>query len=318
MASELRPDVLTMDIHMPILNGLDATEQIMSTCPTPIVIISSTTRIHDVEWAMKALQAGALTLLMKPIGPNVPNFATTAKELIETVKAMAAVKVVGRRNRLDAQNKSVKTTPPTASRAVRAVAIAASTGGPPALLQVLSCLPVDFPAPILIVQHIADGFTDGFVSWLDVSLPLSVKQAEQTERLQPGVVYVAPENRHLGVKGNGDALLSSEQPIGGFCPSATFLFESVGRVFGRSSIAVILTGMGNDGVAGLDTLRSRGGYVIAQDEDSCVVYGMPGAANQAGVVDVTLPLDQIGAAVLRQQTFVPIAEAANSNINHCW
>jgi two-component system chemotaxis response regulator CheB len=183
-------------------------------------------------------------------------------------------------------------------RGVRAVAIAASTGGPPALLQVLSSLPSDFPAPILIVQHIAEGFTDGFVSWLDSAAPLHVKIAEQQEGLQPGVVYVAPENRHLGVSGGAKILLSNDEPIGGFRPSANYLFDSVGRTFRRHSIGVILTGMGDDGVTGLATLRSCGGYVIGQDEESCVVYGMPGAANHAGVVDVSLHPEQICHAIV--------------------
>ncbi len=299
LVDELRPDVVTMDIHMPILNGLDATRKIMSTCPTPIVIVSATTLIHDVQWALKALQAGALTLLAKPAGPSTPGFDASARELIETVKAMAEVKVVRRRDRVPTVTPSEPVPQPEISRRIQAVAIAASTGGPPALLQVLSCLPVDFPAPILIVQHISAGFTDGFITWLDAALPLTVKIAEQHERLQAGVVYVAPEQQHLGVRGGGEVLLADTEVIGGFRPSATYLFESVGRLFRRNSLGVILTGMGNDGLAGLTTLKSCGGYIIAQDQDTSVVFGMPGEASKAGIVDAQLPLDQIGREIMR-------------------
>ncbi len=307
LTDELHPDVVTMDIHMPVLNGLEATAQIMAQCPTPIVIVSATTLVHDVEWAMSALQAGALTLLMKPSGPNTPGFDAAAKELVETVKAMAGVKVVRRRDRaapraqfeLQVEPEVEPSVTPAVTRGIRVIAMAASTGGPPALLKILSCLPADFPVPVLIVQHIASGFTEGFVTWLDVALPLSVKMAEQHERLRGGVVYVAPENQHLGVAGGRQILLSDAGRIGGFRPSATHLFESVGRMYHKQSIGVILTGMGNDGVDGLCTLKSSGGHVIAQDEQSSVVFGMPGEANKAGIVDALLPLDQICDEIMR-------------------
>lgn len=298
LTEALRPDVLTVDIHMPLMNGMEATRKIMSTCPTPIVIVSASTLVHDVEWAMRALQAGALTLLLKPPGPGAATYAAAAKELVEVVKAMAGVKVVGRRPQPEAvAEQATQRVSPVGGP--RAIAVVASTGGPPAIQTVLSELPPDFAVPILIVQHIAAGFSEGFVAWLDASLRLQVKMAEQQERLQGGVVYVAPENRHLGVTLDGRVLLSTDSPIGGFRPSATYLFESVGRAFKADSVGVILTGMGQDGVAGLRTLRDCGGHVIAQDEDSCVVYGMPMAAKQAGVVHTTLPLDRIGMAILR-------------------
>lgn len=299
MVDRLRPDVVTMDVHMPILNGLDATKKIMSTCATPIVIVSSSTLVNDVQWAMKALQAGALTLLMKPEGPTAPDFVAVSKELTETVKAMAGVKVIRRRNHQPRTTDDPKTISNQNRGALRAVAIAASTGGPPVILQILSCLPADFCAPILIVQHIAAGFSDGFVTWLDNALSLKVKIAQQDEPLQDGVVYVAPEQTHLGVSRRGTVKLSDDPPIGGFRPSATHLFESVGHHYGASSLGIILTGMGNDGVDGLRTLSASGGRVIAQDEESCVVFGMPKEAQNAGFVDVSLPPEEICQAILR-------------------
>ena len=299
LTQRLRPDVITMDIHMPSLNGFDATHRIMSSCPTPIVIVSASTLVHEVEWAMKALQAGALTLLLKPPGPEAPEYDRAARELVDTVKSMADVKVVRRRPPKPAPQPQPQPAPRTPRRRGQVVAIAASTGGPPAIQQVLSALPRDFACPILLVQHIAPGFTAGLVAWLASTLKLEIKIAEAGEALRPGAVYVAPEDQHLGATEKGRVLLSTADPIDGFRPSATFLFDSVGRAYQRSTIAVIMTGMGSDGVDGLYALRKHGGRVIAQDKDSCVIYGMPAAANEAGVVDVSLPPAQIANELLR-------------------
>jgi two-component system chemotaxis response regulator CheB len=179
------------------------------------------------------------------------------------------------------------------------VAIAASTGGPPALQKLLGRLPRDFPAPILLVQHIASQFTGGFAAWLDSVVPLTVKVATAGEPLQPSTVYVAPEQRHLGVSRNGlSVLLSDEPPVGGFRPSGTYLFESVARAFGNAVVGLILTGMGRDGVDGLQALWAAGGMVWAQDEASSVVFGMPGAAVAEGLVDRVLPLHGMASALL--------------------
>lgn len=299
MTRQLQPDLVTVDIHMPRMNGLEATRNIMSTCPTPIVIVSASTLVNDVQWAMQALQAGALTLLLKPPGPGHQQHDSAARELIETVHAMAGVKVVRRRRSLDLPAPE-DAPPPAASSGARIVAVAASTGGPPAIPQVLSALPPDGSAAVLIVQHIAPGFCDGFVSWLDGAVDMQVRAAEQHEPLRGGVAYVAPEGVHLGVTRDGCIQLSKRDPIGGFRPSATHLFHSVAEAYQRDALGVILTGMGDDGVVGLRTIREHGGHVIAQDEESCVVFGMPAAAIRAGVVDATLPLDQIGAAIARR------------------
>ena len=160
-------------------------------------------------------------------------------------------------------------------------------------------LPGDFAAPILVVQHIAPGFTEGFVSWLSSTLPMEIKIAKSGEALRAGAVYVAPEDRHLGASRDGRVLLSSADAIEGFRPSASFLFDSVSRAFQSASIGVIMTGMGCDGVEGLQVLRGNGGRVIAQDKESCVIYGMPAAAAEAGVVDILLPPAQISDELVR-------------------
>jgi two-component system chemotaxis response regulator CheB len=173
------------------------------------------------------------------------------------------------------------------------VASATSTGGPAALQRMLAGLPGGLPAPILVVQHITVGFTDGLAAWLGSISPSRVKVAQEGEPLAAGTVYIAPDDRHLGVSDRGAVALSDAPPIGGFRPSGSHLFESVARAFGPSAVAVIMTGMGEDGVAGLRAVRQAGGRVIAQDEDSSVVFGMPRAAIAAGLAHVVLPLDDI-------------------------
>jgi two-component system chemotaxis response regulator CheB len=181
----------------------------------------------------------------------------------------------------------------------RIVAIAASTGGPAALQVLLSGLPATFPAPILVVQHIGKGFVDGLVTWLNTVSSLKVRVAVAGEPIMPHTVYVAPDDAHLGVVDRGRIGLSRSEPIGGFRPSATYLFDQVARIFGPSATHVILTGMGQDGVEGLKIAAGSGGRVIAQDEASSVVFGMPGAAVAAGVVDSVLPLAAIGGELVQ-------------------
>lgn len=284
LTTRLRPDVVTMDVAMPRMDGLSATREIMIAAPTPVVIVTALTRHADTALAMEALRAGALAVVEKPLGPLDPNFATAATRLKETVRAMSQVKVV--RHFRPAAAPTMNRPPGVRKR--RIVAIAASTGGPAALQAVLSGLPDGFPLPLLLVQHITPGFTASFTDWLGTTCHLRVKLAEHGESLRAGTVYVSPEERHLGVADGHTILLSPAPPLGGFRPSATFLFESVAAVFGAGVIALILTGMGDDGVAGLRHVRRAGGYVLAQDERSCVVYGMPGAAADAGLVHQSL------------------------------
>jgi two-component system chemotaxis response regulator CheB len=297
LTRELRPDLVTMDLHMPRLDGLEATREIMIAVPTPIVIVTGTTRVGEVKESLDTLRVGALDVLVKPPGPRSPGFAAAAAHLVATVKALSQVKVV-RHWRPPAVAPPVPPAPalgPPASGTGRGqiVAIVASTGGPAALQCVLSGLPADFALPILIVQHITPGFVSGLASWLNAASPLHVKVAEPGEPLAPRTAYLAPDHRHLGASGSGTVVLSSSAPIGGFRPSGTLLFESVGRAFGAGAVAVILTGMGDDGVEGLRTVRRAGGRVIAQDETTSTIFGMPRAAIAAGLVDLVQPLPAI-------------------------
>jgi two-component system, chemotaxis family, protein-glutamate methylesterase/glutaminase len=295
--SRLRPDLVTMDLHMPRLDGLAATREIMITAPTPIVIVTGSHRARDVQASIEILGCGALDVLLKPPDPRSPEFPGAACRLIAAVKAMAFVKVV---RRWRPPGRSAATPPLSQGELrVRIVAIATSTGRPAALLRLVSELPEAYPLPILVVQHITPGFTYGLASWLDAASALRVKVAQHDEPLAPRTVYLAPDDFHLGTDRRGAAVaLSNEPPIGGFRPSGTFLFESVARAFGPSALALILTGMGDDGVNGLRTIRQAGGQIIAQDEKSSIVFGMPGAAVAAGLAPHVLSLESIAARLV--------------------
>jgi len=302
LAEKLRPDVITMDVRMPVLDGLGATEQIMEHTPTPIVIVSASFLAGEVAASMAALRSGALTVVSKPESPTAPGFAASARELVDTVRAMAGVKVVRRwRRTSDGPPGSLPPLPlaqASARTRARVVAIATSTGGPAALAKVLGDLPADHGTPILLVQHIALGFAEGFVSWLDGICRVRVQIARDRERLSPGTVYVAPDGSHLGLRDAETIRVdATAPPIEGFRPSATLMFRSVAEVIGAGTLGVILTGMGHDGVEGLRELKYRGGAVIAQDRATSVVFGMPAAAIAAGVADEVLAIDQIAAAI---------------------
>ncbi len=294
------PNVVTMDIHMPRMNGFDATRRIMETHPTPIVIVSGSTSTDEVATTFHALESGALALVRRPTGVGHPEYEVTAKELIQTVKLMAEVKVVRRWPRSTRGQALPLTSMVEAKRVegeVHAVAIGASTGGPLAVEVLLSTLSKDFPVPILLVQHMAAGFLQGFVEWLTHSSGLPVHVAAHGEHLLPGHVYVAPDGYQMGVEVGQRVLLVKDVAENGLRPSVSYLFRSTAKTYGRSVIGVLLTGMGKDGAEELKLMKDLGAITIAQDKESSIVHGMPGEAIRLGAASYVLSPENIGIAL---------------------
>ena len=296
------PDVVTMDINMPKMDGFEATRMIMETDPLPIVIVSASWDPKEVGKTFRAMEAGALAAVQKPVGVMHPDFKHHAKELIQTVKLMSEVKVIRRRPPLkfkkDLPIMSPIHGPAFGVTEIQAVAIGASTGGPPAIGAILSSLPENFGAPLLIVQHIAPGFSQGFADWLADSCCFPVKIAEQGESPLAGHAYVAPDHFHMGIGLDGRIALSDKAPENGLRPSVSHLFRSVAAAFGKSAVGVLLTGMGKDGANELKLMKEKGAITIAQDEASCVVYGMPAEAINIGAAQYVLPPVKIAAALV--------------------
>ncbi|RMI27689.1 MAG: chemotaxis-specific protein-glutamate methyltransferase CheB [Calditrichaeota bacterium] len=300
MLARARPDVITMDIHMPRMNGFEATRKIMETHPTPIVLVTASTDPADVEVSFRAMQAGALAVVARPGRLNHPDFDRQARELLQTLKTMSEVRLVRRRPALSASADSGESRasrdvvfPEPSPRKIRIVAIGASTGGPGALHTLLSALPEDFPVPVVVVQHITRGFVEGLVHWLDQSSPLRVVLGAQGVSIQPGYCYIAPDGLHMKVDSGGVLRLSAEPPEHGLRPAVSVLFRSVAMAYGPHAVGVLLTGMGKDGAEELKLMRDKGAITIAQDEGSCVVFGMPREAIRLGGARYVLPLSSI-------------------------
>ncbi len=304
----LKPDIVAMDINMPVMGGLEAIERIMSTTPVPILVI---TDLDDARIAFSALSKGALDVYHKSFYSQ-----SMAAELIAKVKLLSKVKVIrhilqkeGETN-IDshpiAQIKNYSPPPLAVKRqetlavkrqesrkTYQLVAIASSTGGPRALAQIFSEMHTGFPVPIVVAQHVSDGFANGLVEWLDSITPVKVKFAADREPLRKNHVYFAPAGMHITVKSNCRLALTSAPAGDLFHPSCNLLLASAGEAFGAQSLGVILTGMGDDGVEGMRSIRKHGGYTVAQDESTSVVFGMPKVAIDNGLIDKVCPLNEI-------------------------
>ena len=277
-----KPDVVLMDIHMPRVDGFEATRRIMETHAVPIIICSAISDPKDVVVTFQAMQAGAVACIEKPRGREDGDFSTAAAHLVQTVKLMSEVKVV-RRTRRPLPAPAPLPQPLVApAAAIQIVGIGASTGGPPALQAILSRLPPDFPAPLLVVQHIAQGFLTGMAEWLRNTTGWKVQVGVHGTIPSAGHVYLAPDDFHMGVSHGGAILLSRQPPENHVRPAVSFLFRSLASTFGARAAGVLLTGMGADGARELRVLRDAGAVTFAQDRESSVVHGMPGVAIAAG------------------------------------
>lgn len=296
------PDVITMDIHMPRMDGFEATRRIMETTPVPIVIVSGSTDPSEVKITFKAVDAGAVGITLRPPGIGHPDHESEAKKLKEIVRLMSEVKVVRRRPGVNDANKQTVLHETASSNSVEIdsikndisiVALGASTGGPPVIKTILESLPEKFPAPVLIVQHIAQGFIRGFADWLDLSSKLTVRIGSHGERVMPGNAYLAPDNVQMGITPDGMLQMINYEPEHGLRPSVSYLFRSVASSFGRRAAGVLLTGMGTDGAEELLLIRNSGGITIAQDAASSIVHGMPGEAIRLNAAVYILSPDMI-------------------------
>ncbi|WP_292935470.1 chemotaxis-specific protein-glutamate methyltransferase CheB [Noviherbaspirillum sp.] len=296
MAQQKKPHVITMDLHMPKLDGFEATRKIMQTCPTPIVIVSGSVDPEEVGMSFRAIEAGALVMVQRPFGIGNAMHNQTSNALIRTVKSMAEVKVVRRWSRDPAvKNESVGTAiAEPRKRQCKLVLLGASTGGPAVLRDILAQLPADYPLPIVIVQHMASGFVDGFADWLSSASGIKVALATHGEHLVGGRAYLAPDRFQMAIGRSLQVELSSGRPEHGMRPSVSHLFRSIHKDLCRGTVAVLLTGMGKDGAQELRQLKDKGAITIVQDRATAAVYGMPGEAIKQDAASLILDPVEIG------------------------
>lgn len=297
----LSPDVVCTDLHMPGMSGLEFIREVMALHPVPILVLSIAVQREHTDTIFEMLDAGAVDIVAKPRGGLCEASAALACELLSKIKVAAGVVALRRRRSRAA---AVPAQPPhlAASRSgfrPRIVGIAASTGGPQALEAVLHGLPASFPLPLLCIQHIAEGFMEGLVQWLARSSPIAVRTALDGHLPLPGTAYFAPDGMHLELDAHGRLRCSPELRGQLHRPSADLGLASLARMHGRDAIGVVLTGMGRDGAAGLAEIAAAGGATIAQDEETSVVFGMPGAAIESGAARFVLPLGKIAPALVR-------------------
>jgi two-component system chemotaxis response regulator CheB len=301
LVHQLKPDIVLMDVNMPKLDGLGATETIMAERPTPILLMTASENLegeHNLAW--RAIEHGALELIPKPAALHVDD--KSSQEILTRLRLLAGVPVIshprGRRGPKKDADSTRRSTSSIIRRARRVVAVAASTGGPRALKTFLSGIPAEMGACIAIVQHIDGLFVDGLVKWLGENLPIPVSVAEDGRGLHENEVLVAPAGFHMEIASDRRAVLKDGRNDGSpHCPSADRLLRSVGLTYGKRAVGVVLTGMGEDGARGLLAIKEAGGVTFAQDEATSVVYGMPRAAKLLGATDRILPLSQIAEAV---------------------
>lgn len=284
MVPVLKPDIITIDVNMPRLGGFETTERILHIHPVPIIIISGTYSPTETAMTFNALKAGAVTILPKPEGIGHPNHETSVKQFIKMVKTMSEVKVIRRTKRAMFIENSDKLLNISSlhNTKVEIIAIGASAGGPPVLQEILLGLKANFPIPIIIVQHIDSGFTEGFCTWLRSTTSKNVVVAKTNDVLQPNTIYLPAGDHHLAVRNNGTLELNQNTPEHSCRPSVSHLFRSVKAIYGNHAVGILLTGMGNDGSVELKELRDSGAVTIVQNAATVLINGMPGEAKKIG------------------------------------
>lgn len=296
---KVKPDVVTMDIEMPVMNGIEALKRIMASNPLPVIVLSALSK-EGADITMEALNLGACDFMTKDISEGPLGMVSKESELISKIKNIAKRRVRFLTRRIEILKKPISINRDKRNR--RAVlSIGASTGGPPALQHILTSFPRDFPVPVVIAQHMPRLFTQSFAQRLNSLSQIEVKEAEDKEPLRPGVALIAPGDVHMGLKKNGgNVIVDFAKDINYvYRPSVDHLMLSTAQVYDSSAIGVILTGMGTDGLVGLKELKRRRGLVIAQDEETSVVFGMPKAVINANIADAVLPIEKISEEIIR-------------------
>lgn len=294
---KLQPDVICTDLLMPVMDGLAFTKAVMAEYPRPILVISAVVQSGDTGNIFELMQAGAIDIIAKPSYGLADESGLNARNLINKIQVLSGVHVIPLKKRV-AQD-SPEPVNVQASMPPQIIGIGASTGGPHALHEILTALPANFPLPIVCVQHISEGFSLGLVSWLDHDCKLTVQFAETGLTPKPGHVYFAPDNKQLEINAQKQLLCTSAPSYGGHLPAITVTLESLALRFGRYATGVLLTGMGRDGVDGLQSIKQAGGMTIAQDEASSVVFGMPKIAIEEQAAQTVLPLSQIAQSLVK-------------------
>ncbi len=301
VVAQTRPAVVLMDVVMPNRDGFAATREIMASVPTPIVMISAVVDPRDSAVVFETLEAGALCIAEAPPSPSDPGYRFRCGALAQLVRSMAAIDVSrSRPARTGAPQPVQPRVAPRVSLPISAIGIAASTGGPGALVSILAALPLGVMPPILIVQHIAAGFATSFAAWLTERTRHPVEVAYSGAPLERGHIHVAPDDRHLGINDDQRLELNDDPPIGSVRPAGNYLFRSLARVYGSRALGVVLTGMADDGAEGALALRRAGGTIAAQDEATSVIYGMPKAAVEKGGVNDVVALGEMAAWLCRK------------------
>jgi two-component system chemotaxis response regulator CheB len=300
----MKPDVITMDINMPYMNGFEATKRIMQTNPVPIIIMTALFNSTDVERTFEAIQAGAVSVIDKPASIKNPNYNNICKNIINKIKLISEIKVVKRNFRRKIDLKQMIEIEPQFNNDCtnkKVVAIGVSTGGPPILKEIFSKLNENIKIPILIVQHITPGFINGLVDWLRQDTKIPIHIASNGQRILPGNIYFAPDDYQMEVIFNNIISLNKKDKINGLRPTVSSLFNSIANTYGKNSIGILLSGMGRDGVEEMKILKERGAVTVAQDKESCVVYGMPGEAVKINAATYILSLEKIAELINKAQ-----------------